>query len=53
MFRELVLSIDDSECGQDRLRFGLPSICPEIAGIQYDRVLDIINLNYIMFYNVL
>jgi hypothetical protein len=53
MFRELVLSIDDSECGQDLPRFGRPSIRPEIAGIQYDRVLNIINLNYTMFYNVL
>ncbi len=46
-------SIGPSKCGRDRPRFGLDSISPEIGYLKYYRVLNIINLKIIMFYNVL
>jgi hypothetical protein len=50
-------TIGGSECGRDRLGFGCPAVYSRLRGIQYYRVLNIINLKiyivFIMFYNVL
>ncbi len=45
--------IGGSQCGRDRPGYGCPAVYSKLRSIQYYRVLNIINLNYILFYNVL
>jgi hypothetical protein len=39
-----ILFISPSECGRDRPGFGCPAVYSKLRGIQYYRVLNIINL---------
>ena len=40
----IFLSIGGSQCGRDRPGFGCPAVYSKLRGIQYYRVLNIINL---------
>ncbi len=52
-FCKLTYTIGPSECGRNRPGFGCPTVYSKLRGIQYYRVLNIINLKLYIFYNVL
>jgi hypothetical protein len=44
-------SMDASQCGNDRLRFGVHSISQKLSEYNIIRVLNIMKLNNIILYN--